>query len=161
MSESQEDFTRTEIIVLITMALAAVLIVYAGFRFFAQDSDVDRALKLISTLKYETQQSFQGQSTYTEKDIGARFGDTMTLTHPWEGPIKIHGNNQSFFIVLEQIPPEACQQIGEEFDQKDVDYISLRINDMLFMEGVHAINSDTLQKACASTHLLTMTWNYY
>lgn len=159
----ERGVSRTRL--LLSLGLIALAFV-GGYAFLTQTLKVRKTsetIELIQFLKLATQRSFQGRPTYGRDNLLPELCangtiDICTRTrHPWDGPIHLSGNDQSFRLSLEHVPGEACIEIGAAYETADPDFISLTISG----KTMEQTNSEAFTKACGAGEPVAMVWEFF
>ncbi len=138
----QSGFSLLELLLVVAVGAVLILAGLGAYRLVSENNNTNQATRLLTTLKQQIQQAYQGQSSYgtdnlidnlvslraLPSDLGTTgTGDTMQAKGPF-GPVLLTGVNQTFSIELDNVPKGACVRLAQQFTPQNAnDFVSLNI----------------------------------
>ncbi len=171
--KAQSGFSLLELLLVVGVGALLLLAGIATYRLVTQGNNVNDAIRVLATIKSQTQRAFQGQRSYgaVGTDLiptlvtmnafpAGTVGDDDLPRHPWGGDITVAGNDQEFIVSFVDVPPDGCVQVGTTFDVDDTDFVSLNVGGEDFVPGGDPITAPAMADACGDAPV-TMTWTFY
>ncbi len=173
--KNEAGFSLLELLLVVGVGALLLLAGIATYRLVTQGNNVNDAVRILATIKQQTQRAFQGQRTYgaSGTDLtptlvamdafpsGVLDGGTPpTARHPWGDLILITAEDQEFDITYQLVPSDACIQLGTTFDQEDSDFIELDVNGTVF-DATNPVTVAGLTTACTSATEVPMVWTFF
>lgn len=173
-TKNQKGFSLLELLLVVAVGAVLILAGLAAYRLVTENNNVNESVRLINTLKQQTQRAYQSEGDYGAGDLVPVLTTLRAFPagvlnaagipqHPYGGDILIVGANNTFTIVFEDIDEAACIQIGQSFDAAvDSDFVQLAVAEGL-ADGTGAALADTsivtLDGACGAD--VEMAWTFY
>ncbi len=173
----ESGFSLLELLLVVGVGALLLLAGIGTYQLVTSGSTSNEAIRLIATVKQQTQRAFQGQQTYGA--AGANLVPTLIAMQafpsgvvnpagtaaidPWGGTMTITAagaGGANFAIALPTVPTSACIQIGTAFTENDTDFVSLVVGGTTFNVG-NPISTANLTTACSSAANVTMTWTFF
>ncbi len=150
---------------LLVVAVGAVLILagLSAYRLATENNNTNQATRLLTTLKQQVQQAYQGQASYgtgniiddlaalraLPTDLGTSgTGDSM-IAKGMFGTLLITGNTNTFSITLNNVPKGACVRLGQQFTPQNTnDFVTLTVGSTSYNQS-STINQAGLLTACS------------
>lgn len=169
----EAGFSLLELLLVVGVGALLLLVGIATYRLVTQGTSVNEAVRVLTTLKEKTQRAFQGQRGYgtAGTDLvptlvsmkafpSGVLDDDDTPRHAWGDTIDIEVNTdtQMFDITFNNVPSDACVNLGTTFDADDTDFDSLSVNGAAITEE---LNATTLSDACDDPDENDLIWSFY
>ncbi len=181
MRKGEKGFSLLELLLVVGVGALLLLAGIATYRLVVQGNNVNEAIRVLATIKQQTQRAFQGQRAYA-----AANGDDLVPTlvameafpagvldaanlpyHPWGGLIDVTAAQSpagavadSFDIVFNAVPTDACIQLGSSFDEEDSDFILLDVAGTVYNDANPIDVADLATNSCAGGPVV-MTWQFF
>lgn len=174
----QSGFSLLELLLVVAVGAVLILAGLGAYRLVSENNNTNQATRLLTTLKQQVQQAYQGQSTYGDantnilgeladmralpSDLGTNgTGTGMTAKGPF-GPIEVNAQGNRFEIVFTNVPRGACIRLGQQFSAQNAnDFISLVAGGTTFDQTSGAITQAQMTAACSDTAANNeMTWTF-
>lgn len=170
--EREAGFSLLELLLVVGVGALLLLAGIATYRLVTQGNNVNDAVRILTTIKQQTQRAFQGQSSYgaSGDDLvptlislnafpaGVLIDDTDPQ-HPWGDTIVIEAEVDRFTVTFTAVPEDACIQLGTTFDEQDSDFVSLDVAGDLYAESGSTIDPAALATSCDGD--ASMTWTFF
>ena len=137
--KNQQGFTLLELLLVVGVGAILLLAGIATYRLVTEGNNVNEASRLLTTVKQQVQRLYQGQNTYGAGDISTALinagaiavanvntGGT-TIVSPWNTPIVVTAATANFTIAFQDLPQEACIQLGTTDVGDDPDFVGVTI----------------------------------
>lgn len=176
---AEGGFSLLELLLVVGVGALLLLAGIATYRLVTQGNDVNDAVRVLTTIKSQTQKAYQGQNGYgaagtdlvpilvAMQAFPAGVLDTNNLPiHPWGGAItivssNIIGDTRSFDIDFAGVPSDACINLGTVFDDRDTDFLAMQIDGAAAaVDGNGLITPTTLVPQCTANPTVNMTWAF-
>ncbi|NBX66757.1 MAG: prepilin-type N-terminal cleavage/methylation domain-containing protein [Proteobacteria bacterium] len=168
-------FSLLELLLVVAVGAVLILAGLGAYRLVTENNNTNQATRLLTTLKQQVQQAYQGQASYgtgniiddlaslraLPTDLGTSgTGDSM-IAKGMFGTIAITGITNNFSIALSTVPKGACVRLGQQFTpQNSNDFISLAVGSTTYNQS-STITQAALLTACSDqTANNTMTWTF-
>lgn len=168
-------FSLLELLLVVAVGAVLILAGLGAYRLVTENNNTNQAIRLLSTLKQQVQQAYQGQATYgtgnlvddltalraLPTDLGTSgTGDSMTAKAMF-GNITITGNTTTFSIGLANVPKGACVRLGQQFTPQNAnDFVSLQVGSQSYNQS-SSITQVVLLASCSDqAGNNTMTWRF-
>lgn len=172
--KTQAGFSLLELLLVVGVGALLLLAGIATYRLVTQGNDVNDAIRVLTTIKAQTQKAFQGQNGYGA--AGADLAPTLvamqafpagvldatdTPRHPWGDTITIlsAADTRSFDLTFTNVPSDACINLGTTFDARDTDFLGLIVGGTTFT-STDIIDPNTLVGPCTGAATVNMAWTF-
>jgi len=169
-------FSLLELLLVVAVGAVLILAGLGAYRLVSENNNTNQAARLLTTLKQQIQQAYQGQSTYgatsilddlvtlhaLPSDIATTgSGDTMTGKGPF-GTISILGAGNSFSMTFNDVPKGACVRLAQQFTpQNSNDFVSLKIAGTTFTQTSTNMTQTQFMSSCVDTAATNdMVWTF-
>ena len=175
--KKEQGFSLLELLLVVGVGALLLLAGIGTYQLVTSGSTSNEAIRLIATVKQQTQRAFQGQQTYGA--AGTDLVPTLiamqafpsgvvnpagtAAVDPWGGNMAIQAagaGGANFSIGFTAVPTSACIQIGTAFTENDTDFVSLVVGGTTFNVG-NPIATATLTTACSGAANVAMTWTFF
>lgn len=171
----QAGFSLLELLLVVAVGAVLILAGLGAYRLVTENNNTNQATRLLSTLKQQVQQAYQGQASYgtgnliddltalraLPTDLGTSgTGDSMIAKGTF-GNLTIAGNTNTFAIGLTNVPKGACVRLGQQFTPQNAnDFVSLTVGSTSYNQS-SGITQAALLGACRDQAASnTMTWTF-
>lgn len=168
-------FSLLELLLVVAVGAVLILAGLGAYRLVTENNNTNQATRLLTTLKQQIQQAYQGQASYgtgniiddlaslraLPTDLGTSgTGDSM-IAKGMFGTIAITGATNNFQISLSTVPKGACIRLGQQFTpQNSNDFVGLAVGSTNYNQS-STITQAALTTACSDqTANNTMTWTF-
>lgn len=175
----RSGFSLLELLLVVAVGAVLILAGLGAYRLVSENNNTNQATRLITTLKQQVQQAYQGQASYgsgagiVDDLVALRAlpsdlatvgtGDTMTAKSMF-GPITIIGNATNFSIAFANVPKGACIRLAQQFTPQNAnDFVSLSVGSTALTQASPAtsFSQSALATACSDqTSVNTITWTF-
>lgn len=175
--QKESGFSLLELLLVVGVGALLLLAGIGTYQLVTSGSTSNEAIRLIATVKQQTQRAFQGQQTYGA--TGTNLVPTLIAMQafpsgvvnpagtaaidPWGGTMTIASagaGGANFAISFPTVPTSACIQIGTAFTENDTDFVSLVVGGTTFNVG-NPITTANLTTACSGAANVAMTWTFF
>jgi prepilin-type N-terminal cleavage/methylation domain-containing protein len=176
---SQRGFSLLELLLVVAVGAVLILAGLGAYRLVSENNNTNQATRLITTLKQQVQQAYQGQASYgsgagiVDDLVSLRAlpsdlatvgtGDTMTAKGMF-GAITIIGNATNFSIAFANVPKGACIRLAQQFTPQNAnDFVSLSVGSTALTQAspATAFSQVAMAAACSDqTSVNTITWTF-
>ena len=174
-NENKKGFSLLELLLVVAVGAVLILAGLAAYRLVTENNNVNDAVRLLNTLKQQTQRAYQSEGDYGVGDLVPIMTDLRAFPsgvlngagvpqHPFGGNITIVGANQSFVITFEGIERSACMQLGQQFDTSaDSDFVDLQVGGAAVAGAADGLSLAELGAACpaAGGAGADMAWTFF
>lgn len=170
-NKKQAGFSLLELLLVVGVGALLLLAGIGTYRLVTQGTSANEAVRVLTTLKEKTQRAFQGQSSYgtASADLvptlvtmrafpAGVLDDSDTPRHSWGDTIAVtvNADTQMFDITFNNVPDDACVNLGTTFDTDDTDFDSLSVNG----GDVTSMDATTLAGVCTAGDN-DLVWSFY
>jgi len=174
--KSKAGFSLLELLLVVAVGAVLILAGLGAYRLVSENNNTNQATRLLTTLKQQVQQSFQGQATYGTTNLiddlvalrampsdiattGA--GNAMTAKGPF-GNILIVGATNAFVLTLNDVPKGACVRLAQQFTpQNSNDFVQLAIATTTFTQASTNMTQAQFVTTCSDTAATNdMAWTF-
>ena len=173
----QAGFSLLELLLVVAVGAVLILAGLGAYRLVSENNNSNQALRLVTTLKQQVQQAYQGQASYgpnagivddlvslraLPSDLATNgTGDSMTAKGQY-GAITIIGNGTTFSIQFANVSKGACIKLGQQFKPQNAnDFVSLKVGSTTFDQTTTTLTQSTLSTTCSDiTAQNTMVWTF-
>lgn len=172
----QKGFSLLELLLVVAVGAVLILAGLGAYRLVTENNNTNQATRLITVLKQQIQQAYQGQATYgtgnliddlsslraLPTDIGTSgSGDAMVAKGVF-GTITILGANNNFQVGFTNVPKGACVRIAQQFTPQNAnDFVSLQVGATTFNQTATNMTQATFLTTCSEqTSQNTMIWTF-
>lgn len=179
LRQKEKGFSLLELLLVVGVGALLLLAGIGTYQLVTSGSTANEAIRLIATVKQQTQRAFQGQGTY-----GATAGTDVVPTlvameafpsgvlnaastpiDPWGGTIAVASagtGGPNFSITYPAVPTASCIQIGTAFTERDTDFVSLAVNATPVVFNVASpVTTAGLTAACGAAAAVPMVWTFF
>lgn len=173
---AQRGFSLLELLLVVAVGAVLILAGLGAYRLVSENNNTNQATRLLTTLKQQIQQAYQGQASYgtgnliddlvslraLPSDFGTSgSGDSMIAKGQF-GNILITGNTNTFSIQLQNVPKGACVRLAQQFTPQNAnDFVSLQVGSTAFGQTATNMTQQTMMSTCSTqTSQNTMTWAF-
>jgi type II secretory pathway pseudopilin PulG len=166
----EAGFSLLELLLVVGVGALLLLAGIATYRLVTQGNNVNDAVRILATLKQQTQRAFQGQRTYGAGSVvttlvameafpaGVLDDSTPPVPyHPWGGQIDIVGAGQNFEIHFDTVPSDACISLATTFNDEDSDFVSLTIGGA----APASLSVADITTSCGTGATADMIWTFF
>lgn len=177
----EQGFSLLELLLVVGVGALLLLAGIGTYQLVSSGNTTNEAVRLIATIKQQTQRAFQGQPNY---GAGAGVGAndlTPTLVamqafpsgvvtagvprDPWGGAMDLSSDTStnagdSFSITFPAVPTASCTQVGTAFTESDTDFVALNAAGTVF-NTANPVTTAALATACSSAATVAMTWTFF
>ncbi|HRC26741.1 MAG TPA: type 4 pilus major pilin [Alphaproteobacteria bacterium] len=172
--KAQSGFSLLELLLVVGVGALLLLAGIATYRLVTQGNDVNDAIRILTTIKAQTQKAFQGQNGYgasgtdlvptlaAMQAFPAGVLDTANIPrHPWGDTIAIASaaDTRSFDLTFTNVPSDACINLGTTFDSRDTDFLGLAVGGTTFT-STDIIDPNALVGPCTAAATTNMVWTF-
>ncbi|MCB9979184.1 MAG: prepilin-type N-terminal cleavage/methylation domain-containing protein [Rhodospirillales bacterium] len=175
--KAESGFSLLELLLVVGVGALLLLAGIATYRLVTQGNDVNDAVRVLTTIKSQTQKAYQGQNGYgaAGTDLvpilvamqafpAGVLDSTDTPRHPWGDTIVIEsstvtGDTRSFDLTFTNVPSDACINLGTTFDSRDTDFLGLSVGATNFA-STDIIDPNALVAPCTAAALVNMVWTF-
>ena len=168
-------FSLLELLLVVAVGAVLILAGLGAYRLVTENNNTNQATRLLTTLKQQVQQAYQGQASYgatnllddltalraLPTDLGTSgTGDSMTAKGMF-GTIAVTGATSNFRIAFNNVPKGACVRLGQQFTSQNAnDFVSLQVGSTTYTQS-STITQASLTTACSDQSASnTMTWTF-
>jgi len=172
----EHGFSLLELLLVVAVGAVLILAGLGAYRLVTENNGTNQAARILSTLKQQTQQAYQGQATYgttnliddlaalraLPSDLGTSgTGDGMIAKGPF-GNITIAGAGNEFEIGLTNVPKGACVRLAQQFTPQNAnDFVSLQVGSTVFSQSSTNMTQATFMTICSDqSSQNSMTWTF-
>lgn len=172
--KAQQGFSLLELLLVVGVGALLLLAGIATYRLVTQGNDVNDAIRVLTTIKAQTQKAFQGQNGYGAS--GTDLVPTLTAMqafpagvldatniprHPWGDTITVASaaDTRSFDLTFTNVPSDACINLGTTFDSRDTDFMGLQVGGTTFT-STDIIDPNALVGPCTGGPTTNMVWTF-
>lgn len=166
--KNEAGFTLLELLLVVGVGAILLLAGIATYRLVTSGNNVNEGNKLVQTIKQQVQRLYQGQSTYGTANITAALvnagifpADALngtTPVTPWDTNIVVTGATNNFTITFQDLPEDACIQMGTTDLSNDPDFVGITIGGTAPTDQSLA-NVDTRCVATAASN--DIVWTFF
>ena len=179
--KAEEGFSLLELLLVVGVGALLLLAGIGTYQLVTAGSTANEAVRLIATVKQQTQRAFQGQATYGAN--GTDLVPTLVAMQafpsgvvnaagvpldPWGGAMTglaaqspAGAAGDSFTITFPAVPTSSCIQIGTAFTENDTDFISLVVNGAAPFNVANPITTAALTPLCGGAAAVPMVWQFF
>lgn len=177
---AESGFSLLELLLVVGVGALLLLAGIATYRLVTQGNDVNDAVRVLTTIKSQTQKAYQGQNGYG--GAGTDLVPTLRAMqafpagvldsdpadprprHPWGDLIEIVSalDTRSFELRFLNVPTDACISLGTTFDSRDTDFLGADIGGVSYT-STDIIDPSTLAApggGCTAAALVDMVWTF-
>lgn len=175
-TDKGRGFSLLELLLVVAVGAVLILAGLGAYRLVTENNNTNQATRMLTTLKQQIQQAYQGQSSYGSgniiddlsalralpSDLGTSgTGDSMTAKGQF-GPVTITGATNNFTIGLTNVPKGACVRLAQQFTPQNAnDFVSLVVASTTFNQSSTNMTQATLATTCSDRSAQnTMTWTF-
>lgn len=175
---SERGFSLLELLLVVGVGALLLLGGLGVYRLVTQGNKTNEAIRLLTTIKNQTQLVFQNQAVYEASGAGtdmvpilisagaiptAYVSSATAAVDPWGRAmaIDVAGGGSEFQISFNDVSPEACIAIAGVFNTNtDSDFVGLDVNSNT---DVDTTSVSALTTACSgdSNDEYDMVWTFY
>lgn len=174
--QGEQGFSLLELLLVVGVGALLLLAGIGTYQLVTTGSTANEAVRLIATVKQQTQRAFQGQATYGA--AGTDLVPTLvamqafpsgvvnpagTPNDPWGGAMTILAagtGGTNFALTFPAVPTAACIQIGTAFTENDTDFVSLVVGGTTF-NVANPVTTANLTTACSGAATVSMAWTFF
>lgn len=172
----ERGFSLLELLLVVGVGALLLLGGLGVYRLVTQGNKANEAIRLLTTLKNQTQLVFQNQATYTGSGTGDMIptlittgaipsqyaSGTSAAVDPWGRPLAVDvtGSGSQFAITMSDMTAENCVALGGVFNPaNDSDFDGLEIN----ASAATGYDIASLTSDCAgdANNEYDLTWTFY
>lgn len=175
----KRGFSLLELLLVVAVGAVLILAGLGTYRLVSENNNTNQATRLLTTLKQQVQQAYQGQASYGSgtgivddlvslralpSDVATvGTGNSMTAKGMF-GPITIIGNATYFSVAFANVPKGACIRLAQQFTPGNAnDFVSLSVGSTVLTQAsaATAFSQSAMTTACSDqTALNTLTWTF-
>lgn len=172
----QSGFSLLELLLVVAVGAVLILAGLGAYRLVSENNNTNQATRLLTTLKQQVQQAYQGQTSYGNgsiiddlismralpSDLGVDPAGTNTVAKGPFGDVTITGSGNTFAIAFDNVPKGACVRLGQQFTPQNAnDFISLVVGTTTYNQSSTDMTQATFLTSCAEqTDSNDMTWTF-
>lgn len=173
---ASKGFSLLELLLVVAVGAVLILAGLGAYRLVTENNNTNQAARLITTLKQQIQQAYQGQASYgtgnmiddlvslraLPSDLGTSgSGDSMIAKGQF-GNLLITGDTNTFTIEMQNVPKGACVRLAQQFTPQNAnDFVSLEVGSTTFNQTSTNMTQATMMSTCSEqTSQNTMTWTF-
>jgi prepilin-type N-terminal cleavage/methylation domain-containing protein len=173
---STSGFSLLELLLVVAVGAVLILAGLGAYRLVSENNNTNQATRLLTTLKQQVQQSYQGQSSYGSgniigdmaslhalpSDLGTNgTGSSMTAKGQF-GEIELVGAGNNFQIVFNNVPKGACVRLAQQYTPQNAnDFVSLDVGGTSFGQSSTNMTQATFLSTCSEQGANNkMTWTF-
>jgi len=170
-----KGFSLLELLLVVAVGAVLILAGLGAYRLVTENNNTNQATRLITTLKQQIQQAYQGQASYGNgnilqdlvslralpSDLGVA-GSSATVARGIFGDITLTADGNTFSIEMADVPKGACVRLGQQFTPQNAnDFVSLSVAGTEFDQTATNMNQQTMLSTCSEqTSQNTMIWTF-
>lgn len=175
VNRTSRGFSLLELLLVVAVGAVLILAGLGAYRLVTENNNTNQATRLLTTLKQQIQQAYQGQASYgtgnlvddlsslraLPTDLGTSgTGDSM-IAKAMFGNITITGNTNTFSVGLANVPKGACVRLGQQFTPQNAnDFVSLQVGSQTYTQSDTISQTVLLGQCSDQTANNTMTWTF-
>lgn len=171
-------FSLLELLLVVAVGAVLILAGLGAYRLVTENNNTNQAARILTTLKQQVQQSYQGQASYGSgnliddlaslralpSDLGTSGSGDSMVARGMFGPVRVNAVNSgtNFTIELANVPKGACVRLAQQFTPQNTnDFVELRVASNTYTQTSTNMNQTTFLASCQDqTSLNTMTWTF-
>lgn len=178
--KKERGFSLLELLLVVGVGALLLLAGIGTYQLVTSGSTANNAIRLIATIKQQTQRAFQGQGTYGNGTTPDNLVPTLVAMEafpsgvlnaaaapidPWGGAIAIVAAGgvagPNFSITYPAVPTASCIQIGTAFTERDTDFVSLTVGAAAAYNVANPVTTVGLTATCNAAAAVPMVWQFF
>lgn len=173
----QSGFSLLELLLVVAVGAVLILAGLGAYRLVSENNNTNQATRLLTTLKQQVQQAYQGQTSYGNaasiiddlismralpSDLGVDPAGSNTVAKGPFGDVTIVGDGNTFEIGFTNVPKGACVRLAQQFTPQNAnDFVSLSIASTSYTQSSTDMTQATFLTTCAEqTDTNDMVWTF-
>jgi prepilin-type N-terminal cleavage/methylation domain-containing protein len=166
--ETEKGFSLLELLLVVGVGALLLLAGIGTYQLVTSGSTANNAVRLLATIKQQSQRAYQGQSAYDADMLPTLIAmqafpsgvvSGAVANDPWGGAITVGAaaNPTNFTVTFPAVPSAACIQIGTAFTESDTDFVSLDIGGA----AINPVTTAAVAAACGAGGTASMAWTFF
>jgi prepilin-type N-terminal cleavage/methylation domain-containing protein len=175
-ARSDAGFSLLELLLVVGVGAVLILQGLGAYRLVSETNNTSQAARLITILKQQVQQAYQGQASYgtgnliddlvslraLPSDLGTSGSGEAMIAKGQFGNLLIRGSTNTFSIEMQNVPKGACVRLAQQFTPQNAnDFVSLAVGTTTFNQMSTNITQTTMMRTCSDrTSANTLIWTF-
>jgi prepilin-type N-terminal cleavage/methylation domain-containing protein len=169
-------FSLLELLLVVAVGAVLILAGLGAYRLVTENNNTNQATRMLTTLKQQIQQAYQGQASYgtgnliddlvslraLPSDLGTSGSGDSMIAKGGFGNVTVVGATNNFSVGLTNVPKGACVRLAQQFTpQNSNDFVSLQVGSTTFNQSSTNMTQATFMTTCAEQSASNpMTWTF-
>lgn len=176
LNQGASGFSLLELLLVVAVGAVLILAGLGAYRLVTENNNTNQATRMLTTLKQQIQQAYQGQATYgtgnllgdlvslraLPSDLGTSGSGASTVAKGQFGAVNVTGISNNFSIGFTNVPKGACVRLAQQFTPQNAnDFVSVQVGSTTFTQTSTNMSQATFMTTCSDqSSQNTMTWTF-